>query len=121
MKNKEKKKKKLPLIKEKTCRCWKKLNDHRTSYRKLINYLSREIKLISTKGSKIDLEKGNNILNGTKYFSENGSQNHFVFQPRHRYFTTLAKNVTFAGLFLKDNWIVLMKVPQHQTIVIIQS
>ena len=81
----------------------KKLNDHRTSYRKLINYLSREIKLISKKGSKIDLEKGNNVLNDTKYFSENGSKNHFVFQPLHGYFTTLTKNVIFAGLFLKNN------------------
>ena len=66
----------------------KKLHDHITSYTKLINDLSGEVKLISGKVLTKDLISGYSIsiLNGAKYFSEDGSQNHWVF---HHYIDIL--------------------------------
>ena len=46
---------------------------------KKLNNLSGEIKLLSTKGLTKDLINGYNILNSAKYFSDGGSQSHFVF------------------------------------------
>ena len=53
---------------------------------KKLNYLSREIKLISAKGLRKDLINGYIVLNGAKYFTENGSQNYLIFQPLLKYF-----------------------------------
>ena len=50
----------------------KKLNDHKTTYRKLINDLTREVKLISTKGLTKSFINKYSILSGVKYFVENG-------------------------------------------------
>ena len=33
------------------------------------------------------------ILNGAKYFAEDGSQNYFIFQPVIKYFKPIANNV----------------------------
>ena len=46
----------------------KKLNDHITSYEKLLSGLLEKVKLISTKGLTKDLINGYGILNGAKYF-----------------------------------------------------
>ena len=46
---------------------------------KKLNNLSGEIKLLSTKGLTKDLINGYSILNSAKYFSDGGSQSHFVF------------------------------------------
>ena len=57
------------------------LTDHITFYTKRVNTLSTEVKLISTKGLTKDLTNGYSMLNDAKYFSEDGSQSYFVFQP----------------------------------------
>ena len=66
----------------------KKLNNQITCSTKLINDLSREVKLTSTKRLTKDLINGHSILNKEKYFAENGSQNYLVFQPVSKYFQT---------------------------------
>ena len=38
-----------------------------------------------------------NVLNGAKHFAEDGSQNHFVFEPLYRCFTALANNTVSGG------------------------
>ena len=54
-----------------------KLDDHSTSYTKLVNDLTENVKLISTKGLTEDLINRCSILNGVKYFSEiDGSQSY---------------------------------------------
>ena len=52
-----------------------KLNDHLNFYTKLMNEPSGEVKLISTKGLTKDLMNEYSILNGEKYFGEDGSKN----------------------------------------------
>ena len=69
----------------------KKLNDHITSYIKLINDLTREVKLIKIKGLTKDSINKCSILSNSKYFSLDGSQNYLVFQQLSSYFTS--KNV----------------------------
>ena len=61
----------------------KKLRDQITSCAKLVNDLSSEVKLVWIKG----LTKGfiNGYSNDAKFFPDNCSQNHSVFQPLHRY------------------------------------
>ena len=71
---------------------YKKLTDHIASYTKLINDLSREVRLISTKGLTKDLINAYSILNGTKYFAEDESQNYLVFQPVFNYFKRLSND-----------------------------
>ena len=66
----------------------KDLNDHITSYIKLINNLSGKFKLISTRGFTKDLINWYSILNGAKYFVEDVSQNYFVFKPVFKCFQT---------------------------------
>ena len=53
----------------------KKLDDHITSYTKLVIDLSGKVKLMSTNGSKIDLLNRYSILNSATHFVEDGSQN----------------------------------------------
>ena len=59
----------------------KKLNDHITLYKKVINDLPGELKQMSAKGLTNDLINGYSILYGAKYFVEDGSQHCLVFQP----------------------------------------
>ena len=80
----------------------KKLNDHTTSSTTLVNDLSGEFKLISTKGSAIYLVNGYSILNGAKYFVEDGSQNQLVFQPVLKYFETFTDTDKILHGNLKD-------------------
>ena len=62
-------------------------------YAKVINDLSDEVKLISSKGLTKDLINGHSILSGTKHFSEeDGSHNYLVSQPVFKYFKTLTNN-----------------------------
>ena len=69
-------------------------NDQITSYIKLINDLSGEVKLISTKGLAKELISGYSILNGAKYFSrEDGLQNYDVFEPVLRYLKPLTNDI----------------------------
>ena len=46
-----------------------------------LNKLSEKIKPILTKGLIKDIKNYYSILNGGKYFVENGSQNYLVFRP----------------------------------------
>ena len=48
--------------------------------------LSTKVELISTKGLSRDLMNKYRILNGLKYFIEDGSQNCFAFQTSLKYF-----------------------------------
>ena len=70
----------------------KKLTDDITYYTKLINDLSREVRLTSTKGLTKDLINGYSILNGGKHFPGHGSQNYLVFQPVFEYFKWFTKS-----------------------------
>ena len=63
-------KKKVTSNKAKHAEAEKKLNDHKTSYTKLINDLLEKSELISTKRLTKDLINGFSILSGAKYFSE---------------------------------------------------
>ena len=69
----------------------KKLTDDITYYTKLINDLSREVRLTSTKGLTKDLINRYSILNGEKHFPGYGSQNYLVFQQVFKYFKWLTK------------------------------
>ena len=71
-------------IKE-TCRGWKQT---KWSYKFLISDLSWEIKLTSIKRLTKVLINGYSILNGERYFVEDGSQNCLVFQSDFKYFQT---------------------------------
>lgn len=64
----------------------KKLNNHLTSYVKLINDLL---------GKMNDLENGYSNLNGEKYFVGDGSQNYVVFQPVFALFKRLLVLIKF--------------------------
>ena len=66
-----------------------KVNDHITSYTKLMNGLSGEVKLISTKGLTKNLRNGYSFLNDAKYIFEDGSQNYLILQPVFKYFKHL--------------------------------
>ena len=63
----------------------------------IVNNLSRKVELTATKRLMKDLVNGHYIYNGTKYFSEDDSKNHFVFQPLYWKYTTLANNMTVTG------------------------
>ena len=65
-------------------------NGHITFYAKLINDLSGQVKLISTKRLTKDLINWYSIINGANYFAGDWSQNHLVFQSVFRYFKTSA-------------------------------
>ena len=64
----------------------KKLNENITSYTKTGNGLSGEIKLISIKRLTKDLISGCSIINGTKHFVEDRSQNYLFCSPLLKYF-----------------------------------
>ena len=73
--------------------CEKEINDHITSYIKLIDNLSGEV-LISTKGLTKKLINGYSVLNGTIYFpGKDGLQNYYAFEPILRYFRPLTNNI----------------------------
>ena len=63
--------------------------------RKKLNDLLGEVKLISTKrlAKKNDKWNGYSILNDVKYFTADGSQNDFIFQPLNKYFKPITNNV----------------------------
>ena len=63
----------IKLLQTKHIEVERKSNDHITSYLKLINDLSKEVKPISTKWLKKDLINGYSILNSEKYFPKDGS------------------------------------------------
>ena len=62
------------------------LSDHINSYIKLINHISREIKLISKKGLKKDSINGYSIFYGEKFVTYDGSQSYLRLQPALKYF-----------------------------------
>ena len=55
--------------------------------KKKLNDPAEKVKLVSTKGLTKDLINNYSILNGGKYFGENGSENYLVFQPCFTYLT----------------------------------
>ena len=65
--------KKLKNINKRVTSNEKTVNDHITSYTNLINDLSREVKLISTKVLIKVLISIDSVLNDTKYFAEHGN------------------------------------------------
>ena len=85
MKNWKKVSNKVTSKKIKHLEAEKKLNCYINSYTKLINDLSREVKLISTKRLTKDLINGYSICNGAKYFAKDRSQNYLVLQLVFKY------------------------------------
>ena len=70
----------------KKCRGWKKISYHGTSHTKLINDLTSEANLISTKGLTKDLRNKYNIINDSKDFFLDELQTYLLFKTFSSYF-----------------------------------
>ena len=66
----------------------------------MINYM-KDFKLKSTKGLTKKYKNGYSILNGVKYFNEDGSQNYFIFQPLFKIFSSVWNNYKYKGYVLE--------------------
>ena len=99
----------------------KDLNDHITSYIKLINDLSGKFKLISTRGFTKDLINWYSILNGVKYFVEDVSQNYLYLNQSLSVFKRLLVLIKFLHANLKDCQRRVSELQLYQTTVLLQN